>query len=399
MAPACPCVVCKKTVRPRQEALQCDNCNRWQHRTCQKEITREFYRRLVNQEAELESWQCQDCSPTAEPRNPSNSQKPVYHCPFCPYETRHGPAVLTSHLRSHLGNQHCPDCGVSAASKPALHQHIARRHTCPDTTYHGDEDNHLDEAPDACLSSCKPCRLAGRYDRRVFGHCCFLCDFSNANPQNLYRHVMTAHVQIAKSREINEPGQTQQTPTRNFSWVDDVVSPVKGNSPKSRSSYLKQEEEAKNQGDRQGTPSDEPPKTPPTTPHTMEPPHASPSALSVENDGVDFTLPLKKRRRISVESTGDENCPVTEWHTTPCEKDSKWSERLSPGSEPQLQGQNVTNGVTYDVGFCATWVPLPSLLEHVEVPLDLSVRKAPPADLTEIAMPVITSVFSWKDYL
>ena len=28
------CLRCNSTVRPRQEAMQCDNCQRWQHRVC-----------------------------------------------------------------------------------------------------------------------------------------------------------------------------------------------------------------------------------------------------------------------------------------------------------------------------------------------------------------------------
>jgi hypothetical protein len=28
------CLRCNSTVRPRQEAKQCDNCLRWQHRVC-----------------------------------------------------------------------------------------------------------------------------------------------------------------------------------------------------------------------------------------------------------------------------------------------------------------------------------------------------------------------------
>jgi len=31
-----PCIKCHKHIRPRQHAISCDSCGRWQHRTCQK---------------------------------------------------------------------------------------------------------------------------------------------------------------------------------------------------------------------------------------------------------------------------------------------------------------------------------------------------------------------------
>ncbi|XP_035686596.1 uncharacterized protein LOC118422872 [Branchiostoma floridae] len=57
------CVVCRKAVRRRQEALQCD-CEKWQHRACQTGISRESYRRMNRGEAneELAAWRCNDCS-------------------------------------------------------------------------------------------------------------------------------------------------------------------------------------------------------------------------------------------------------------------------------------------------------------------------------------------------
>ena len=54
------CVVCSSKVRPRQEGLQCDGCNSWQHHVCQSGITRSDYRRLMKQE--FFSWYCSNCS-------------------------------------------------------------------------------------------------------------------------------------------------------------------------------------------------------------------------------------------------------------------------------------------------------------------------------------------------
>ena len=45
-----PCVECGQTVRPRQEAIQCEKCSLWQHRKCNKNITRDSYRKAVRGE-------------------------------------------------------------------------------------------------------------------------------------------------------------------------------------------------------------------------------------------------------------------------------------------------------------------------------------------------------------
>ena len=55
------CVFCKKFVTYRQEALQCDGCQLWQHRTCQTGISRSLYRKLVTNQEELENWICFNC--------------------------------------------------------------------------------------------------------------------------------------------------------------------------------------------------------------------------------------------------------------------------------------------------------------------------------------------------
>ena len=42
-----PCLECGQTVRPRQEAIQCENCSFWQQRKCNTNITRECYWRAA----------------------------------------------------------------------------------------------------------------------------------------------------------------------------------------------------------------------------------------------------------------------------------------------------------------------------------------------------------------
>ena len=54
------CIACETLVRPRQEAVQYDGCNRWQHRTCNTGISRVDYRAAVQSDAELQ-WRCSQC--------------------------------------------------------------------------------------------------------------------------------------------------------------------------------------------------------------------------------------------------------------------------------------------------------------------------------------------------
>ena len=54
------CIACGKTVRPRQEALQCDGCNLWQHRTCGTGISRSDYRQAVK--SGFIDWSCDRCA-------------------------------------------------------------------------------------------------------------------------------------------------------------------------------------------------------------------------------------------------------------------------------------------------------------------------------------------------
>ncbi|XP_078690691.1 uncharacterized protein LOC144921512 [Branchiostoma floridae x Branchiostoma belcheri] len=359
--------------------------------------------------------------PTRRRRRESQKQSTVvaaYCCPFCSFVTWNGPAVLSYHLQSHLGTRHCPACGVSAASKPALHQHIARRHIHHDTGHRGDE-TYLAKGMDTCSRSCEVCRLVGHYDRRVLGHCCFLCDYSDPNPLDLYSHVMMGHVQIAKSRETNTPKSLETTisgltehPPKLSSGIGDVVSQVKDGGQNCSPVHVKSDE--RQRGDEQPTPPQElqrcgKRKSPLVSPQTDEPTNTSCQALSVEEEADDLVVPLKKRRRILLESGNCDNCSVPE-HTsteaTATNYNMKWSKEPSPAFDREMHGQNVeiaTVEPMYNVGFCSLWVPMPLSppVLYQEEPLDLSLSKAKatPTDTTENTMPVITSVFSWKDYI
>ena len=55
------CIVCKKIVKERQEALMCEGgCESWQHSVCGIPIDRAFYRRLVKGEIDYQ-WNCNSC--------------------------------------------------------------------------------------------------------------------------------------------------------------------------------------------------------------------------------------------------------------------------------------------------------------------------------------------------
>ncbi|CAH1271088.1 ZNF782 [Branchiostoma lanceolatum] len=54
------------TVTTRKQALQCDRCDGWQHRTCDTGIWKDFYRRLCSDEVRIAELLCSRCLPTEE---------------------------------------------------------------------------------------------------------------------------------------------------------------------------------------------------------------------------------------------------------------------------------------------------------------------------------------------
>ena len=57
-----PCVICYNDVRPRQHALECDSCLRWQHRTCGSGVTVLEYRNWTGDQEYICSV-CRDAEP------------------------------------------------------------------------------------------------------------------------------------------------------------------------------------------------------------------------------------------------------------------------------------------------------------------------------------------------
>ena len=55
------CIDCNKPVRPRQEGLQCDGCEKWQHRKCNTGISQHAYREAVRIGGEI-AWRCTFCN-------------------------------------------------------------------------------------------------------------------------------------------------------------------------------------------------------------------------------------------------------------------------------------------------------------------------------------------------
>ncbi|XP_021339362.1 uncharacterized protein LOC110440548 [Mizuhopecten yessoensis] len=73
------CIECDCQVRARQEGLQCDGCDRWQHRTCNTGISQRIYKATVRGEPEgLQTWYCNYCPrPGMGPATPTVRQEPA----------------------------------------------------------------------------------------------------------------------------------------------------------------------------------------------------------------------------------------------------------------------------------------------------------------------------------
>jgi len=81
------CIFCTLPVRARQEGLQCDDCQQWQHRTCQTGISQQEYRIAV-QTGQPIDWRCAPCSetPLESTRLEDDLNSTVFDPPASPVE-------------------------------------------------------------------------------------------------------------------------------------------------------------------------------------------------------------------------------------------------------------------------------------------------------------------------
>ena len=54
------CIECNRVVTGRQQALECDHCNKWQHRICGTGISQQEYREAVRSREGFD-WICGPC--------------------------------------------------------------------------------------------------------------------------------------------------------------------------------------------------------------------------------------------------------------------------------------------------------------------------------------------------
>ena len=114
-----PCISCLREVRPKQHALQCETCERWQHRTCNTGITQDSYRQAIKSKCNI-NWSCSTCDlpnsplpnsrlPNASIPNSSLPHTPVPNSPLPNSPLPNSPLPNVSLPNSHLPNTPVPN--------------------------------------------------------------------------------------------------------------------------------------------------------------------------------------------------------------------------------------------------------------------------------------------------
>lgn len=73
------CILCGRLVTANRQAVSCDVCSKWQHRTCNTGITQYQYKRAVAHGSDLQ-WVCAPCSQIHQRAPPS----PIREAPLSP---------------------------------------------------------------------------------------------------------------------------------------------------------------------------------------------------------------------------------------------------------------------------------------------------------------------------
>ena len=94
------CIACGNLVTRRQQAISCDSCQRWQHRTCNTGFTQTEYRRLIAEHVDFE-FTCTPCREEAEEERREDVE--AYYAEQAANVNDNGKYVLNT-LKKCLGN-------------------------------------------------------------------------------------------------------------------------------------------------------------------------------------------------------------------------------------------------------------------------------------------------------
>ncbi|KAH3878349.1 hypothetical protein DPMN_002237 [Dreissena polymorpha] len=64
MASEYPCLLCERNVNDDDRAISCDQCEKWQHLSCDTGISLRQYRKMMK--GAVVEWKCRECSRPAE---------------------------------------------------------------------------------------------------------------------------------------------------------------------------------------------------------------------------------------------------------------------------------------------------------------------------------------------
>ena len=89
-------------VRPHQQAIMCDGCSRWQHRTCSTGVTQQEYRLAVQKKTSID-WKCSDCLEEPSTSTPPAALNVTYtSVPATPTSPDFNTKLFNSHHHSPL---------------------------------------------------------------------------------------------------------------------------------------------------------------------------------------------------------------------------------------------------------------------------------------------------------